>query len=74
MRSVKLFKKLKNNVYNWGQIVSMVSNLLFLINLFFLLVSLTQMILKTQPFYISVSSFIRPPDITTDQQTTDYFS
>eukprot|EP00347_Sterkiella_histriomuscorum_P016509 403352910 len=54
IKSVRTFKTLKNELYKWNQIVRLVSNGIFIISTFFLLISILQFGFSSPPTFVTL--------------------
>jgi len=56
VKSVLHFKTLKNDLYNWGLVVEITNKLFLLFSIFFLFMSLFEIVIKAPPFLAGISA------------------
>ena len=54
--SVKNFRKIRHNLYNWGLILELTNKLFILFSIFFLLVSILEVMTNAPPFLVGISA------------------
>ena len=55
MKAVKLYKTLKNDIYNWGQIYSIVVHVYMIFSLMLILITLVQFVFLGTPLIVALS-------------------